>query len=296
MKKVVARMLGGLGNQLFIISAAYTLASKDSSEIVLDTREYKTYKTRRFELLEIINDDNVRLYDEKKDKSYVFDVSRFAYHIAQKFINPQKKMSVILSKTGLVYTKRNAEGMNVDIHRDTAYLYGYFQDARMAKRVKALLNEKIRNFDFPYVLDPNMNYIGISIRWGLDYIKQGWPICSKEYFENGVNEIVHEKYGNEKVCVLVFSDEIEKAKQLEFDAEKEFVEGLSAAQQLNLMKKCQDFVISNSSFSWWGAFLGATDNSIVIAPNIWYDTKEPTENTLLTYENMRIRDMGWNNI
>ena len=111
-----------------------------------------------------------------------------------------------------------------------------------------------------------------------------------------MNEIVHEKYENEKVCVLVFSDEIGKAKQLDFDAEKIFVEGLSPAQQLTLMKKCQDYVISNSSFSWWGAFLGASDNSIVIAPNIWYDTKEPTERTLLTYENMRIRDMGWENI
>lgn len=291
--KIVARMLGGLGNQLFIISAVYNLAFDNNCEIVLDTREYKTYKTRQFELLEIVNDDKVRLFEEKKDKSFFYDLSRFIYHIAQKFIDPQKKMSRILSKIGLIYTKRNAEEMNVDIHRDTAYLYGYFQDARMAKRVKELLNTKIRNFDSPYILDPNMNYISISVRWGTDYIKQGWPICSKEYFEHGVKEIIREKYENKKVCVLIFSDEIEKAKQLEFDAEKVFVEGLSAAQQLTLMKKCQDFVISNSSFSWWGAFLGASDNSIVIAPNIWYDTKEPTENTLLTYENMRIRDMGW---
>lgn len=293
MKKIVVRMLGGLGNQLFIIAAAYAVASDNNCEIVLDIREYHTYKTRQFEILEIINDDSIRIFDETKDKSFVYDLSRFAYHIAQKFIDPQKKISAILSKLGLLYTKRNAEGMNVDIHRDTAYLYGYFQDARMARKAKLLLNEKIRNIDCPYVLDPNTNYIGISVRWGSDYAEQGWPICSKEYYENGINEIVREKYENEKVCVLVFSDEIEKAKRLEFDTKKIFIEGLSPAQQLTLMKKCQDYVISNSSFSWWGAFLGASDNSIVIAPNIWYDTKEPTEKTLLTYENIRIRDMGW---
>lgn len=293
MKKIVARMLGGLGNQLFIIAAAYSISTEKNSEIVLDTREYNTYKTRKFELLEIINDNNIRLYDEKKDKSIIYDLSRFIYHIVQKFINPQKKMCKKLSKLGLFYTKRNADGVNVDFNSDIAYLYGYFQDARMAKKVKVLLNEKIMDFDFPYVLDVNTNYIGVSVRWGLDYVKQGWPICSKEYFENGVNEIIHEKYENKKICVLIFSDEIEKAKELKIDSEKIFVEGLSAAQQITLMRRCQDFVISNSSFSWWGAFLGASENSIVIAPNIWYDTKEPTEKTLLVYENIRIRDMGW---
>jgi hypothetical protein len=55
------------------------------------------------------------------------------------------------------------------------------------------------------------------------------------------------------------------------------------------MSKCDDFVLSNSSFSWWGAFLGVKMDSIIIVPDVWYDTRENTSKTLITYKNIRIR-------
>ena len=45
-----------------------------------------------------------------------------------------------------------------------------------------------------------------------------------------------------------------------------FTENLSAIEQLVLGSKCDDFVISNSTFSWWTAWLGEKENSKVIRP------------------------------
>lgn len=43
------------------------------------------------------------------------------------------------------------------------------------------------------------------------------------------------------------------------------------------MYNCNHFVISNSSFSWWGAYLSDYEGKLVVAPNRWYNnsTKKP---------------------
>lgn len=35
------------------------------------------------------------------------------------------------------------------------------------------------------------------------------------------------------------------------------------------MINCQHFIISNSSYSWWGAWLGEKHDSIIISPINW---------------------------
>lgn len=45
-----------------------------------------------------------------------------------------------------------------------------------------------------------------------------------------------------------------------------FIDNLSAMEQLILTSNCDDFIISNSTFSWWAAWLGEKENSKVICP------------------------------
>jgi hypothetical protein len=48
----------------------------------------------------------------------------------------------------------------------------------------------------------------------------------------------------------------------------------TAAEEILLMSKCKHHVISNSTFSWWGAWLSNYNNNIVIAPRKWMNIQK----------------------
>jgi hypothetical protein len=72
---------------------------------------------------------------------------------------------------------------------------------------------------------------------------------------------------------IVFSDDIEWCKNnikseniIYIQDEKDYIE-------IYLMSLCDNNIISNSSFSWWGAWLNRNENKIVIGPKIWFGSE-----------------------
>lgn len=74
---------------------------------------------------------------------------------------------------------------------------------------------------------------------------------------------------------LVFSDDIAAAAELTADwPNRTLVDGQSREQDLFLMSRCAHHVTANSSFSWWGAWLGRNPGRHVIAPRNWFARDE----------------------
>jgi hypothetical protein len=48
------------------------------------------------------------------------------------------------------------------------------------------------------------------------------------------------------------------------------VEGLDPIQSLNLMSRCKNHIIANSTYSWWGSWLGEHPDKVIYAPQTWY--------------------------
>jgi hypothetical protein len=48
------------------------------------------------------------------------------------------------------------------------------------------------------------------------------------------------------------------------------VSNLEDYEELWMMSLCTNNIISNSSFSWWGAFLNRNDNKNIFVPNLWF--------------------------
>lgn len=80
--------------------------------------------------------------------------------------------------------------------------------------------------------------------------------------------------GNQISGYIFFSDDIQWCKQEYSDlADAVFIDGAISNDKhidLELMKNCRHFVIANSTFSWWAAWLSENENKIMIAPEHWF--------------------------
>jgi hypothetical protein len=94
--------------------------------------------------------------------------------------------------------------------------------------------------------------------------------CSETYYRDAI-ALIQSKVENP--FFFIFSDEPEwVAEHFNIDVPKCIVHHNSpdeAHKDLYLMRHCRHFIVANSSFSWWGAWLGDHEHKIVIAPKQW---------------------------
>ena len=112
-------------------------------------------------------------------------------------------------------------------------------------------------------------------------------ICDLAYYEKAIS-IVRGRVHLD--AIIVFSDDIEWCKR-NFPTYYVFIEnGLSGdkihrenktdVEELFLMSFCNHNIISNSSFSWWAAWLNENPNKIVVAPKRWFNNDFNTKDLI----------------
>lgn len=159
------------------------------------------------------------------------------------------------------YAKKN----NIDFfYQDPKFFSGCEEDIRL------LFGQNIYHVDM----------VAIHLRRG-DYVNNPFyeDLSSSDYYERAMKLFPFEKF-------LVFSDDIEYAKTYFVGKQFEFSENKNEVDDLNLMAGCKAIIMSNSSFAWWGAYLG-DKNKTVIAPKNWY-TDMDEDRTKLPKEWKRI--------
>jgi hypothetical protein len=155
---------------------------------------------------------------------------------------------------------------------------GYFQSEKYFEKYTEAIKQLFsptREFieyafkKYPFLNEPTKN-IAISIRRG-DYLiyTDYHPVVTKEYVDAALKKIP-EASSN----YIVFSDDLKWCRENLQYSPIYFIEA-PFYEQLWLMSLCDNFVISNSSFSWWGAYLSRNKDKIVIAPETWLGPKGP---------------------
>ena len=104
-----------------------------------------------------------------------------------------------------------------------------------------------------------------------DYVNlqyyHGMP--SLEYYQKAIELI---RSIDPDVKIYVFSDDRQWCRE-NFSSDFYVVDGTDKYEDLQLMSLCKHAVIANSSFSWWGAWLGdAQSDRVVVAPEKWFAT------------------------
>ena len=155
---------------------------------------------------------------------------------------------------------------------DHVDLRGYFQTEKYFKHIE---KEIRRDFTFKdEILNPCKemiesveNPIALHVRRG-DYIKNAenhfnLPI---EYYDAALGKFDDDRN------VIVFSDDPLWCHDEGIFVDDRFIisENEDNRVDLCLMSLCDDFIIANSSYSWWGAWLSTNKDKTVIAPSQWF--------------------------
>jgi len=141
----------------------------------------------------------------------------------------------------------------------------YFQDPKWFEgcedEIKKLFGEGIGY----------LPYVAIHLRMGGNPINPTepaykdnpfyYPLYKSGYYINATNLFPNRKF-------LVFSDDLEFAKRY-FEGDKfAFDESETDLESFNKMASCSDFIIANSSFSYWAAWLSPSIGKKVVTPTI----------------------------
>lgn len=274
-KILIARVFGGIGNQLFIYAAARRISLVHDLELVLDDvsgfaydKEYK----RNYQL------GHFNITSRNANKSERMEpLSRFRRMVIKKWnsMKPYEKRNYLVQE-GIDYDSRllywNPKGNRV-------YLEGYWQSEKYFQDIENQIRQDLRikpptdkiNLDLfkKIQLKPS---VALHVRFFEDPSKSANSVINKgssDYYSKAIKKMEGLVRG---AHYYVFSDKPDLARDyipLSDDRVSIITNNKgdkNAYADLWLMSKCNHFIIANSTFSWWGAWLASTKNKIVIAP------------------------------
>ena len=275
----VVRLMGGLGNQLFQYGFAISLKHKGYN-IVLDTSWYSEGQEpsdahfRKPDLLKLV------------PKAVQCGVTtRLPKTILSKII---RRLQAGRASKGLRYLgNRNLQmifdrqaGFDPSLYdvRGNVCIEGYFQDEKYIEPVRPDLLQLIEHVSggvTPKQLfgENDCQTVSIHIRRG-DYLKHSgtYPVCSPEYFYSAITEM-RMRYSNPRF--LIFTDDPDwfflHRDEMSLDSTSILAKEhcSSDIDELVMMSRCDHHIISNSTFSWMGAWLNTAQDKFVIAPKQW---------------------------
>lgn len=265
------KIIGGLGNQMFQYAAAKSLALHNNTQVLADISAFKKYNVHPLRLNELNCDC------EFKSKSSVLlkvlEVSDIFRTLSKwNFLfNLYIEKSLVFDSGFLKLSGKSQ-------------LVGYFQSEKYFSSIRKVLledfaiKEPLRQSDRlieKHILETNS--ISVHVRRG-DYVSNPSAnavhgTCDQSYFSKALRELKDKNALPPGGVLFVFSDDIEWCKNnLNFDNKTIFVDGDPTRPEvdIHLMSKCKHNIISNSTFSWWGAWLNVNPQKIVVAPLQWF--------------------------
>lgn len=273
MRKVIVRIKGGLGNQLFCYAAARRLALVNNAELVID-------------------DVTGFARDRQYRRQYALD----HFHIPVRKTTPVERLVPFERyRRGIVkwlsrrkpFEKRRyleQEGRDFDKRllpikvNGTLYLDGLWQSEDYFKDVEQTIREDLR------IIPPedasnqlmaeqirNSNAVAVHVRWFDASDSTATHNVSADYYRRAI-ALMEEK--TKLPRYFLFSDDpgAARAKLTLPDARVTFVShnrgDANGFADLWLMAQCRHFITANSTFSWWGAWLGGGKDKIVVSPKL----------------------------
>ena len=244
---IYCNLKGGLGNMLFQIAAAKSFAIDNETDCSFPNLDRH---------LGYLN----------SEKTYNPSLSHsFEYRDIFKNLTCTPSDTPITITFPLHYSK-------LKFPSDNLIVDGFFQSEKYFKHNREEIIGYLNFNDIKDIISEkygdilNQRTTSIHVRRG-DYVRHPnhHPTQSIDYYKDSILSLqsITETF-------VVFSDDIEWCKNNLKNDNIIYIEGEKDYIELYLMSLCDNNIISNSSFSWWGAWLNKNNNKVVIGPKKWF--------------------------
>lgn len=292
---ITVHMMGNIGNQMFIYAFARRLQLEYNQDLTFDLSGLKRgYYTANYKLdcLNISGDINYDLNKLDFKSRLKYKITSWIFHLEYGVIQRIKKDLIVPISVckrwfnrGCFYNVNRPFYEYPHTNRKNLYAYGYFQSEKYFYKYKDIISKELR-VKMPLTQsDKEMiekmskeNSVAVSIRACKapenpkvkDNVDIGF--IDKDYYYRGMQEIAKRI---DNPVYYVFADNIEIVKnEYEFPYPVIYVTPDDSASGIRLMYSCKHFVIANSTFSWWGAYLGEAPEKLIVMPEV-FDRKGP---------------------
>jgi hypothetical protein len=271
---IILRPHGGLGNQLFAYAAARRLALFNEMEMVIDHVSGFSYDTRYHRQYQL---DHFSISCRKATSAErLIPFGRLRRYILRSWNShlPFEQRKYLVQE-GINFDKRLLELQPLK----HLYIEGYWQSEGYFKDVEKQIRQDLRisppkddknNHCFEKIRQSSA--VALHVRF---FDNPATPGCddgnnaSNIYYARAIREM-EERVSNAHYFVFSDRPDLARTRITLPDDRITFVnhnEGdKNAYADLWLMSQCKHFIIANSTFSWWGAWLAEHDAKIVIAP------------------------------
>lgn len=271
MKKITyIKIIGGIGNQLFQYAAGLSKVKRNGGKLILDISLFKNYKLHNFYL------DKFSIPELKIIKKNIF------FLIIERLV---KKLKI---KNDYFYFE-NSNLFNEDFYDPKyKYHYGYFQSYRYLEEIKHHLykyylpKQKLTSKNNKLLKRIKQDEsVMLHVRRG-DYITDqktfnNHGVCSITYYKKAISFLIKK---NPKLVFYLFTNDPKWVLEnicKKFKIKWILIDNITQPEiDLFLMSNCKYFIIANSTFSWWSAYLSQS-KKIVIAPKPWFNNKKLEE-------------------
>jgi len=284
---IIVEMRGGLGNQMFQYALGRSLSLRHDVILKLDVSNYtsalgdpvkgvRLFSLSHFNIeCEIASVDDRKKFGIYHSPNYigkaVRKINRFGDYFRKSYIVEPEKFFFSFDHNFISHP----------IKKDV-YISGYWQSEKYFDEYHEVLKKELtvknpaqgKNKTFIENVK-YQNAIAVHIRHGdnANGIAKNHGVLSMDFYAQAI-AIIKEKVFSP--VFYLFSDDIPWAKE-----QLAYLDPLTVVdwnnddtnyEDMRLMCACKHHIIANSTFSWWGAWLGAREGQIVIAPAKYHQT------------------------
>jgi len=262
--------MSGLGNQLFQYAAGRRVADRTGTKLRFDISFFPSEPNREYAL----GDFRIRaeLVDGEPKTQAFMDA-----------IDPEREYAE--QRYGATFVR---DGLDVPTEellatapRDS-YLAGYWIGEHF-RDVAAVVRRELRPRRTPAIeagsalIASAPESVAVHVRRGDMVTDPGsaerFGSMPARYYERAARYVAERRPGAE---FFVFSDDPEWCQQkLDLPGEMRVMSGETLPfEDLALIARCSHVIVPNSSFSWWGAWLGEDEDSLIVVPEREYRDEE----------------------